>query len=201
MRENNMINTSTSPNTNNIYNTNNINKSNTIIVLDDDVNIYYIYNTIRQQIYSINKSIDKLKKRLDILIKGPQDVQAQQYDNVIRSSLKAEDINSLFREIKEVNDEIKIKESELATKNKYRQEMEELFKELLDLRPRNLELIVLYRHHVKGESLKKITKVLRRFNSYGEKVRYSYQHIRRINSQIIAKMANKTEENCKNATF
>ena len=67
-------------------------KYNTITVLDEDINIYYVYNTLKQQIYSINKSIDKLKKRLDILIKGPQDVQAQQYDKVVSSSVKVENV-------------------------------------------------------------------------------------------------------------
>ena len=33
-------------------------KYNTITVLDDDVNIYYVYNTLKQQIYSISKLIE-----------------------------------------------------------------------------------------------------------------------------------------------
>lgn len=162
---------------------------NTITVLDENINIYYIYNTLRQQIYSINKSIDKLKKRLDILIKGPQDVQAQQYDKVISSSGKVENVQELLKEIAEVTAKIKALEEQLATKRKYKAEMEDLFRELLRLRPRNLELIVFYRHHVKGESLKKIQRVLRKFNGYGEKVMYSYGYLRNVNTRIIEKMA------------
>lgn len=161
---------------------------NTITVLDENINIYYIYNTLRQQIYSINKSIDKLKKRLDILIKGPQDVQAQQYDKVVSSSGKVENVKELLKEIEETTREIREKEAELETKQRYKAELEDTFRELLRLRPHNLELIVFYRRHVKEESLKKIHRSLRRFNAYGEKVRYNYSYIRYINAKIIEKM-------------
>ena len=181
---------------NNMINTNNIKKTNTITVLDDDVNIYYIYNTIRQQIYSINNNINMLKKQLDYLIKGPQDVQAQQYDKVITSpNGKVENVKELLKEIETTTKEIRLLEEQLIHRKKSKAELEEIFREILELRPRNLEMIVFYRRYVKGESLKKIHKVLRRFNSYGEKVRYNYSYIRRVNTRIIEKMTNKSEEN------
>lgn len=173
---------------------------NTITVLDENINIYYIYNTLRQQIYSINKSIDKLKKRLDILIKGPQDVQAQQYDKVVSSSGKVENVKELLKEIEETTREIREKETELETKQRYKAELEDTFRELLQLRPYNLELIVFYRRHVKEESLKKIHRTLRRFNAYGEKVRYNYSYIRYINTKIIEKMGKPNNSGLKSNT-
>jgi|LSQX01.3.fsa_nt_gb DNA repair exonuclease SbcCD ATPase subunit len=175
-------------------------KYNTITVLDDDVNIYYVYNTLKQQIYSINKSIDKLKKRLDILIKGPQDVKAQQYDKVVSPSVKVENVKELFKEIEETTREIREKEAELETKQRYKAELEDTFRELLQLRPHNLELIVFYRRHVKEESLKKIHRSLRRFNAYGEKVRYNYSYIRYINTKIIKKMGKPNNSGLKSNT-
>jgi hypothetical protein len=174
---------------------NNISSNKTIIILDDDINIYYVYNTIRQQIYSINKSIDKLKKRLDILIKGPQDVQAQQYDNVIKGgSGKVENTEELLKEISATVDEINQKKAELVKIIQTKKELEELFKEILRLRPQDLEWIVFYRHHVQNISLKKIHKVVRHLNGSGEKVSYHYDYIRQINARIIGKMANVQEK-------
>ena len=173
---------------------------NTIIVLDEDINIYYVYNTLKQQIYSINKSIDKLKKRLDILIKGPQDVRAQQYDKVVSSSRKVENVKELLKEIEETTREIREKEAELETKQRYKAELEDTFRELLQLRPHNLELIVFYRRHVKEESLKKIHRSLIIFNSYGQKVRYNYSYIRYIKKKIIEKIGKPNNSGLKSNT-
>lgn len=180
---------------------NNISSNKTIIILDDDINIYYVYNTIRQNIYQINKNIATLQKKLDNLIKGPQDVQAQQYDKVITSpNGKVENVKELLKEIETTTKEIRLLEEQLIHRKKSKAELEEIFREILELRPRNLEMIVFYRRHVKEESLKKIHRSLRRFNAYGEKVRYNYSYIRYINTKIIEKMGKPNNSGLKSNT-
>lgn len=167
---------------------------NTITVLDEDINIYYVYNILRQQISSISSLIEQKKKRLDELIKGPKDVQAQQYDKVIRSNGYFENVHELFKEIEDLVAEIKQLKNQLNEKKRNKGEIESIIRECLELNPRNLELRVFYLRHVRGEPLKKIHRRLRRFNAYGEKVRYNYDYIRQINSRIIAKMADPEEK-------
>ena len=169
-------------------------KYNTITILDDDVNIYCVYNTLKQQIYSISKLIEQKEKRLGELIKGPKDVQAQQYDKVVKSSGNVENIHEFFKELVALVAEIKQLKNQLNEKKRNKGEIESIVRECLELNPRNLELRVFYLRHVRGEPLKKIHRRLRRFNAYGEKVRYNYDYIRQINSRIIAKMADPEEK-------
>ena len=175
-------------------------KYNTITVLDDDINIYYVYNTLKQQIYSISKLIEQKEKRLDELIKGQKDVQAQQYDKVVRSSGNVENIHELFKEIETLVAEIKQLKNQLNEKKKNKGEIESIVRECLELNPRNLELRVFYHRHIKNESLKKIHKRLRRFNAYGEKVCYNYSYIRYINTKIIEKMGKPNNSGLKSNT-
>lgn len=176
-------------------------KYNTITVLDDDVNIYYVYNTLKQQIYSISKLIEQKEKRLDELIKGPKDVQAQQYDRVVIStSGYVENVHEFFKELVALVAEIKQLKNQLNDKKRNKGEIESIVRECLELNPRNLELRVFYHRHIKNESLKKIHKRLRRFNAYGEKVRYNYSYIRYINTKIIEKMGKPNNSGLKSNT-
>lgn len=163
---------------------------NTITVLDENINIYYVYNVLRQQIYSISRLIEQKEKRLDELIKGQKDVQAQQYDKVVRSSGNVENVHELFKEIETLVAEIKQLKNQLNDKKRNKGEIESIVRECLELNPRNLELRVFYLRHVQGEPLKKIHRRLRRFNAFGEKVPYNYSYIRRVNTIVIKKMAN-----------
>lgn len=167
---------------------------NTITVLDEDINIYYVYNILRQQIYSISRLIEQKEKRMNELIKGQKDVQAQQYDKVVKSSGYVENIHEFFKELVALVAEIKQLKNQLNEKKRNKGEIESIVRECLELNPRNLELRVFYFRHVRGEPLKKIHRRLRRFNAYGEKVRYNYDYIRQINSRIIAKMADPEEK-------
>ena len=173
---------------------------NTITVLDEDINIYYVYNILRQQISSISSLIEQKEKRLDELIKGPKDVQAQQYDKVIRSNGYVENVHELFKEIEDLVAEIKQLKNQLNEKKRNKGEIESIVRECLELNPRNLELRVFYHRHIKNESLKKIHKRLRRFNAYGEKVRYNYSYIRYINTKIIEKMGKPNNSGLKSNT-
>ena len=173
---------------------------NTITVLDEDINIYYVYNILRQQISSISSLIEQKEKRLDELIKGPKDVQAQQYDKVIRSNGYVENVHEFFKELVALVAEIKQLKNQLNDKKRNKGEIESIVRECLELNPRNLELRVFYHRHIKNESLKKIHKRLRRFNAYGEKVRYNYSYIRYINTKIIKKMGKPNNSGLKSNT-
>ena len=175
-------------------------KYNTITILDDDVNIYCVYNTLKQQIYSISKLIEQKEKRLGELIKGQKDVQAQQYDKVVKSSGNVENILEFFKELVALVAEIKQLKNQLNEKKRNKGEIESIVRECLELNPRNLELRVFYHRHIKNESLKKIHKRLRRFNAYGEKVRYNYSYIRYINTKIIEKMGKPNNSGLKSNT-
>ncbi len=168
-------------------NINSNNRCNDIIITNDNINIYSIYNANNIYINKLYKKLENLKKRLELLTQGPPPVRAQVYDS-IHSTLVIRSTTALYQEIIDVLAEIREVNEERNDLIRQQKELEKTIYEVASLQPNNLELKVFINHHIKNISLINLSRTLYYIDYWGEKTYYSYNYLRQINANIIKKM-------------
>lgn len=169
-----------------IYNTNAINLEN--------VNIYYLYNSLSKNIYKLDKELKESDKALMKLIQegGPKPVTAQVFEPTgIRGSRKSTPEMVYFNEILDLMNSVADYEKELADQKNQMKELIDLIIQISAKDRKNLELQVFIECHIKHESLYNLSKKMYRTSESGEKVFYNYGYLRQINMVILKKMRKK----------
>lgn len=167
--------------TSNITNTVN---NNTIIVCNDKINIYSLYFLILRYINNFRKELERLRKELDIVKGGPPEVQAIDYEKVGSSGNKSQDINDIYKKIKEIVDSIRELEFKINNLKKSKKELEDTFYEVARIKKDDLELKVFIGVYIEKKSLRQLSHELYRLDYLDRKKPYSYQYLREIHVKI-----------------
>ena len=168
-------------------NINNNNRCNDIIITNDNINIYSIYNANNIYINKLYRKLENLKKRLELLTQGPAPVRAQVYDS-IHSTLVIRSTTALYQEIIDVLSEIRSVNEDRNDLIRQQKELENTINDIARMQPSNLELKVFIYHHIKNIPLINLSNKLYYFNESGKKIYYDYGYLRNINANINKKM-------------
>ena len=171
----------------NPYNNNN----NIMLDSNDDINIYYLYNSINTNMIKLRLSLQEYNMRLQKLINdgGPKPVKAQCYDSgEIKGSRRITPENVYYNELKELVDSVAEAEGLYNAENQKRLDLIDVINQIAMRDRKNIELQVFIEVHIKHVSLYDLSKRLYRKNESGERVYYNYSYLRQLNSQIKLKM-------------
>lgn len=150
-------------------------------------NIYSIYIYITNNIKVLQKDLKKLSRDLNNK-KGFPKITKPDYQERTYISKNTRDIQDIYNEIEEILKTIRELREQLDKLFKTKKELEDAIYYASSLNQKDLEMKVFIGYYVEKKSLKELKNEIIKVDYYGYNKRYTYDHIRRIHSQIVKKI-------------